>query len=118
MGMFDLNKDGKVDLKDFVLLLKGVVWPVVGPMAEEVLEETITKQVFEGSDEWRDSCRRTCAKSDWSPAPAAVQALSEADRNYVIDMVGDKYENEFAAKAESLVKRALKALAAKLGITL
>lgn len=117
MGLLDLNNDGKVNGADVVYALKGVVVPVVAPIVSEAITEAVADEVFEGSDEWRDSCRRTCAKSDWTKAPASVQAIPKADSDYIIDMVGAKYEAEVAAKAEALAKRAIKALAEKLGVT-
>lgn len=116
MGLLDLNNDGKVNGSDVVYALKGVVVPVVAPIVSEAITEAVADEVFEGSDEWRDSCRRTCAKSDWTKAPASVQDVPKADADYIIDMVGDKYEKEVSAKAEALAKKAVKALASKLGV--
>jgi len=115
MGVLDLNNDGKVDIGDVVFGLKGVVGPVVLPIAENAIRNEINEELFADSTEWRDSCRRTCS-GDWSPAPAAVKALSAEDRDYIIDMVGEKYEREIAAMAEGLIKRVVRAIAEKLGI--
>jgi len=118
MGVLDLNKDGRVDGKDVVYALKGVVVPVVLPMAEEAVTDAITNEVLEGKEEWRQSGLNTVdpAMACSAATPVAIKALSLADRKWFVDLVAGKYEREVAAKPRGIVKSALSKLASALGV--
>jgi hypothetical protein len=112
----DVNKDGKIDGKDFVAVGSNVIFGVLDGVIDDASEELAANTILEGEDKWRQSClNRVNPKFECSAgAPADVLALSDASRAWFVTMVADKYVNEIENLGAGVLKKGLAWIKAKL----